>query len=504
MKTQVIHLESYDDRHSIIDRLDWGQADKVILNWPVRGNPVENKLDLTLIQRRCLESGVQLALVCKSRKVIQFAGELGIPVFRSLRQAQRATWEMVSQKEALPTPPGRKYTREELADLIHQSNPPAWTQKKPVRRVIFGIAVFAALVLAVFIIPGAKVEFLPASETQSLDLTITANPDVESYNLTGVIPAQRLSVTVEGRAERSPSGEIGIPDQHATGIIVFTNLTNDEVVIPAGTNIRTADPNNPVRFATSIQSITEPQAGTTVRVPIEALNPGTNGNLDANTLLIIEGELSRSLTANNPEQTSGGTEYISTAPTAEDYESLSQELLDSLWQSAQEEAAFTLEENDILLHTVPRKFIILEETFSPTEPQPSSVLTLLLRVEYEIMAIRWEDLSAMGNATLDATLPAGYRPQIQTFNVSSVQTPAIDDSDIATWDVTLSRQMFAVESLSQSVRLVLGKSPQKAEILLQQALDLSTSPRITLFPEWWPLMPLNAYRIQTIDLIQGQ
>ncbi|MEJ2757272.1 MAG: baseplate J/gp47 family protein [Anaerolineales bacterium] len=504
MKTQVIHLESYDDRHSIIDRLNWGQAEKVILNWPVRGNPVESKLDLKLIQRRCQEESVQLALVCKSRQVIDHADELGIPVFRSLRQAQRSPWKMGAPEENRPSPPKKKYTREELADLIQQSSQPAWTQEKSVRLIAFALSILAVLVLTAYILPGATIEFQPPSETQTLELTLTANPAVESYNLSGVVPSERLSITVEGRAERTPSGEIGIPDQHATGIIVFTNLTNDEVTIPIGTLIRTADPNNPIRFATSIQSTTTPEAGTTIRIPIEAVNPGTNGNLPANSLVIIEGELSRSLTAVNPERTTGGTEYTSTAPTAEDYEALSQELLDSLWQTAQEEAALTLEDKDILLHSEPRKVTILEETFLPEEPQPSSVLTLLLRVEYEILAIRWEDLSAMGNATLDATIPSGFRPQAQTLAVFADQSPVIDDSDIATWDVTLSRQIFAVESLSQSIRMVLGKSPQRAKALLQESLDLSTQPSLTLFPDWWPLMPLNAFRIQTVDLIQGQ
>ena len=54
MKTQVIHLESYDDRHSILDRLNWGQADRIIMIWPLRGTPLDHKLDLKLIHRRCL------------------------------------------------------------------------------------------------------------------------------------------------------------------------------------------------------------------------------------------------------------------------------------------------------------------------------------------------------------------------------------------------------------------------------------------------------------------
>ncbi|HAY85032.1 MAG TPA: hypothetical protein DCY42_08950, partial [Chloroflexi bacterium] len=62
-----MHLESYDDRHSILDKLNWGQADRVIMVWPVRGIPLDNKLDLKLIHRRCQSAEVSLALVCKKR-----------------------------------------------------------------------------------------------------------------------------------------------------------------------------------------------------------------------------------------------------------------------------------------------------------------------------------------------------------------------------------------------------------------------------------------------------
>lgn len=502
VKTQVIHLEAYDDRHSIIDRLNWGQADRIILIWPLRGAPLDSKLDLKLIHRRCQSAGMELGLVCKKRQVKDFAFDLGIAVFRSLRQAQQTAWDNSQSPDREIEPPPKKHTREELAEMIQRSKPPGWTQKKSTRWVAFTISMLAVVTLAVFLIPGARIEYLPPSETQSLLLTLTADPEIDVFNLSGAIPTERLSITVEGRAETESTGETGIPDQHATGIIVLTNLTDQEIEVPDGTVIRTADPNTTIRFVTSIRATIDAESGATARIPIEAVNPGSSANLPADTLVILEGDLSRSITATNPQPTLGGSEQISPSPSSKDYEALSQQLLSSLWKTALEEAEQLLDEKDIILDSNPRSVIILEESFSPPEPQPSSVLTLLLRVEYEILAIRWEDLEAMGNATLDVTLPPGYAAQQETFELEPISEPQFGEDDLVTWETVLNRQIFKLEELQQTVRRVLGKQPDEAQKIIQSELNLREKPEITLFPQWWPILPLTEFRVEAIDLFQ--
>ncbi len=39
--------------------------------------------------------------------------------------------------------------------------------------------------------------------------------------------------------------------------------------------------------------------------------------------------------------------------------------------------------------------------------------------------------------------------------------------------------------------------------MLEKDLSLADSPRITLFPEWWPLLPLLEIRIEAVDLLQN-
>ena len=502
MKTQVVHLETFDDRHSILDRLNWGQADQIIMIWPLRGLPLDHKLDLKLIHRRCQTSNIQLALVCKTPPVVDEARALGIPVFRSLRQAQRVAWEYSQTPYIPPEKPEHRYSRSELAALRTQAAPPAWLNHKNSRLIAFSASILAVLALVIFLLPGATIRYLPEFESQQLQLTLLADPEISAYNLSGAIPARKLAVSVEGRAETTPSGETRIPDQAATGIIQFTNLTNQEITIPAGTIIRTSDPNTTIRFSTATETIIPGTSGAATLVPIEALNPGPNSNLPANALVIIEGTLSRQLTANNPEPTSGGTEKRSLSPSPEDYADLRDELLISLWQTALDEANQLLDDGDVVLDTAPRKAVVIEETYSPANPEPSNTLSLILQVEYEILYLSWEDLSSLGNATLDAVLEEGYQSQPTSLEILSRSAPFFSEDEKAEWAVTFQRQIFKSDQLAPAVQQILGRTPERAAQQLETNLGLSQSPEIVLFPEWWPILPLTEVRITTIDLLQ--
>ena len=100
----------------------------------------------------------------------------------------------------------------------------------------------------------------PKSETQELNLTVSTNPTVTKFNLSGAIPSDRIVVVVEGRDEISVSGEISTPQTASTGEVVFTNLTIQPITIPQRTLVRTLD-SPPIRFATTTSVVLPAQAG---------------------------------------------------------------------------------------------------------------------------------------------------------------------------------------------------------------------------------------------------
>ena len=99
MKTHLIQLERYDDVTSVADKIAWSRANRVLLVWPRRGRVLERYLDLVLIQRACQEIGAQLACLVEDELILDHAQELGIPVFRSVKTAQRMLWRRSRQKK---------------------------------------------------------------------------------------------------------------------------------------------------------------------------------------------------------------------------------------------------------------------------------------------------------------------------------------------------------------------------------------------------------------------
>jgi hypothetical protein len=505
MRTQILHLESYDDRHSISDKLEWGQAERAILIWPLRGQPLANKLDLKLIHRRCQTAGMKLALVCRDPEIKEYAQGLNIPVFRSLRKAQQVVWEYSLPEADQPASrPERKYSRKELDEMLHAARQPGWADRPAARMSSVAASVLALLALAIFLVPSARITYLPKLETQSLGITLQASPEITSFNLSGTTPVDVVTVSVEGRASIDATGSIGIANQLATGLIEFTNVTNQPVTVPAGTVIRTADPGSNVRFITVAESMVDGQAGATINVPIEAVNPGVSSNVPANVLVIIDGSLSLSLTANNPQPTSGGTEQISPAPSLEDYDNLHRDLIESLWANALTELRGSLDPKDMILYDHPYNVTISEESYTPEEPQPSETLSLLLRVEFDVLLIRGETLQAMGNAILDATLPEGYSSQPESLVVSGVSDPVELANGTTSWEVVIFRQIFTSRKLPAVHNQISGKSAQQAAQILVEELELSEQPVIEITPSWWPWLPWLKTRITIIDLQEGE
>ena len=63
---------------------------------------------------------------------------------------------------------------------------------------------------------------------------VTASLDYDTVDLSGGIPARTISVIVEGRGKTVSTGHISIPDTKSSGNVIFTNLTDAEIIIPSG------------------------------------------------------------------------------------------------------------------------------------------------------------------------------------------------------------------------------------------------------------------------------
>ena len=242
MKTHIINLEPHDDIISTRDKMKWAKASRIVLVWPRRSKLLYRRIDLVLLKRHSDSLGSQLAFVTQDTEVRYHAPRLGIPVYRTLKRAQGAHWRLPRRF--------RDQESEELNDkknVIKYSTERLFTERpnrkskylNPLTRVLFfTLGVLAFLSIAASLYPSAEIRLNPLLRLQTATIEITADPHVEVINISGTVPARNISVIVEGRSNLSASGSITLPDQPAIGYAQFTNLTDESILIPAGTTIR--------------------------------------------------------------------------------------------------------------------------------------------------------------------------------------------------------------------------------------------------------------------------
>jgi len=500
MKTQILRLDEHDDLISTRDKMNWGQTGRILLVWPENKRLLRRRVDLVILQRHAISLGAQLALVVTDPVVRFHAKTLAIPIFKSLRHAQSAHWRVERRQRRLRTPAPlyqSPRTPEELEALRQAAHPaaPAWMALPAVRVGIFTLGVLAVLALGAVLLPGAEVSLSPQSMPQELNLTVRTSPDQESPNLSGVISARVVTVTVEGRESRESGGTVRVPDKPANGNVVFTNLSDREIHIPAGLVLRSLDDSS-IRFATRQAGEISAGPGISITLSVDALTPGTQGNLPAGSLTAIESSLGLDVAATNPVPTRGGRDREVPIPTRMDRDRLYRELEAALRQSALEELATQLKPGDLLFTDTLTVTQVLDLEYTPEDDTPSGQLDLNLRLEYQAYHASYEDLTTLAGAILDANLPEGYQVQPDSLEISAASPPVMESPGVVRWRMAAQRRLQASISTTQAINLVLGLPPQEAASRLDKELPLNTPPSIRLIPSWWPRLPILPFRIR--------
>lgn len=504
MKTQILQLEAHDDVVSTRDKISASQARRVLLVWNSNAHLLNRKLDLVLLQRHSAALGIQLGLVAKDEAVRYYAAQLGIPAFQSTRQAQIERWR-AARRTRRPFRPARN--RAELTaqfQAAHQP-PPAWLSHPALRLSLFSLSLAAVLAVAALLFPSAQITLSPNVQEQSLAVPVRANPSLQQPLLTGELPVVWVSVIVEGRDSLPASGATLAPERAAIGSVVFRNLTEQAVEIPAGVVVTTLE-TPPRRFITTRAVVAPAGIGESVEAPIQAMTPGSSGNLPANRLQAIEGALGLSLTVNNPEPTRQGRDQPVASPTEQDRRRLYERLRASLQNTARQEIERRFSNNasaaqdggvsDFPLLETLRLKQALEETFQPEVGQPGEVLSLLLRLEFEVQVVSATHLQALAAPLLSASLPEGYQPLPDTLRIEHQPPFESDESGRLQWTIVLRQKIYQQINPAQAAALGRGMSVQTAPRQLQKMLALDQTPTIQVFPSWMPVLPYLPSRIE--------
>lgn len=492
MKTQLILLESHDDLISIRDRMSWAKTPRILLVWPKSVRISLRALDLKVLQRHAAALGAQLGLVTRHRDIRREAQALGIPVFGSTGEAQRVPWP----ERRLRGKREWRRPRRDLRRLRRQvrAEEEAWRSHPAARILSFTLGVLAVLLLASLFIPQAEIVLTPEKQLQAVTLPLRADPSVNMVFMTGSLPAYELRVVVNGTREALASGEIPVPKTKAEGVVTFRNLTEEEVTVPAGT-VLTSTGLPGVRFVTLEMGELAGGLKATVDVPVQAEQPGAAGNVEAGTILAIEGSLGLQAAVWNAEPTSGGSDLVSPAATEADRERLRQALVDELQAKAQEQMQAQLTAGDVFFPDTLSLAQVMEETYDPPAGQPGRKVSLAMQIEFTALYASSADLAELAGAVLNASRPAGFAASDTPLSLETLSSPVTEADGVTRWNMRAARTLTRNLDLARVIPLAQGRSPQAAGARLTEALLLTEQPHITIRPSWWPWLPLIPFNI---------
>lgn len=494
MKTQIIQLEPHDDYISIRDKMNWSKTPRILLVLPRRRRFDLAPLDLKLLQRHARSLGAELGLVTKSAKVIRSAAALRIPVFANNLEAQRSAWNAA--------PGALKMRRKERKDLRAwqaslKKEEAAWRKHPAVRLGFFSLGVFAFLLVIFAFLPSATITLQPKERVQSLTIPVRANANIDEVFLSGSIPAQNGRVEITESASTLASGRLAVPSRKARGTVLFRNLTEFPVQIPAGTVIRSID-DDTIRYETMDDAAVEGGIESEVSVRVEALTFGERGNLDPNLLQAIEGELGLWLAATNPDPISGGADDFVPAPSARDRTVVEELALSAALKRAKTEINASLDEGDLLLDLDLWTPKILRLTYDPPEGEPADRLTLEIQAAFDFQYAREEDLVELAQSSLDASLPAGFLPVPNSLRFEPVSEFESNTPGLTLWQMHVEQAIRPEITLTQILRHAQGRPLDTAIANLEANIALAAPPEIEITPAWWHYLPIAPFRIKLI------
>ena len=492
MKTQIITLESHDDLISVRDRMSWAKTPRILLVWPKYEKVTLRQVDLKVLQRHALTLGAQLGLVTRARRVRHEAEALRIPVFESTGQAQRLAWPKPRRRRWVPRPP-RKDLREQQEQVLVREE--AWRAHPAVRLGGFILGVASVLVLVALFIPRAEVVLQPQSKTQSVVLPVIAGRSIESVFITGTIPAREKRVIVEGAQTVIVTGRGVTPQSQARGRVTFRNLTQQAVTIPRGTIVRTEDN---IRFETTRAGEVPAGIDEAVELPVVAVESGRSGNVDAETIVVVEGRLGLSLSVTNPEPLTGGRETPSVQASDADRERAKEALLEKLEEQARAQLENELQTGDVLFEDTFEVSQILSEVYDPPAGAASTKLTLSMQAEFSTLYADASDLTELAALALNASLPSGFAANSEALSLEPVTQPILNDDGFTRWTVRAERRIVQQIHYPQITQLIQGISARRAQSLLENNLTLEDAPEIRLSPPWWPWVPIAPFRISVV------
>ncbi len=508
---KAIYLDAEDDIHSVCDRLDWSGAEQVLFVLPELNGHGLKGLDLVRLRRYADRRRIEIGLVTGDGGLRRQALALGIPAFKDEQGAQnrRGWWRgrRRGERVGLPTTgagsiaeqPQPIVVTDELAPGLHHRAAHAMRRQWLVRYLgilLFCVAVALLVVSFIYFVPAATITLHPETTALHVEQPIVADPNLESLDYQNkIMPGRSLMVETVWQAALDTTGSEGVPNAPARGAVVFTNLTETAVSIPAGTQVSTAD--DPAILFQTLADVTIPEVeGGTAEVEVVAIDPGPQGNVAAEAIVQVDAAFAELVTVRNVQAMTGGAFRQEAAVSEADKTRLRAQVVQFLQALAASEMEAQLTESEFLARDSLRISTILDERYSHAVGELTSSLSLQMRAALVGTAVNTSQASGLVYDTLVQDVPPDHTVVPESIHFTAGDVIGTDEAGRVTF--MMQADGIAAVDLTQSVPIdaLTGQNPDLAAAYLFESLPLRELPTIDIWPVWFERVPYAPSRIE--------
>jgi hypothetical protein len=491
---------------------------QVVLALPDGWQGLNNMARMRLVQRQAQIQRCHLAVITRDERTRKVARQLGVPVFSRPSDADSGAWRMrpvaplihpQRPDTSLPEPPPWR-----RADIVAREARPKSHQARQ-RRIQAGEARRRALPLwmrllgygamgtllvivlaffAFYVLPAATITLAPGRETISVTVGLTADATLAAADLeANLLPGRLLEKSLEETGTIATTGSMQKPVDKAVGSVVFSNLGSTPLTVPAGTMVSTST-GTPVEFRTTAPGGVDGGVGARATIPIEAVEPGIEGNVRANTINTVSGALSFRVRVTNPGGTYGGGSQLAPVVTQADKDNLLAQMQAQAEAQAYDLLQAELQPGEWLAPESVQVFAITP-VFDKFNDDEGSELRLTLRSLVQGVALNQAETYEAMLAALRNSVPE--RGMLVADTVSTFQEPGVSAlGQQVQFTMTATAEYVIPIDPSDVKAAVTGRTPEEAVAELQARWPLARTPEIYRDPEWMATLPNFGSRIQ--------
>jgi len=503
---QIIYLDLDDEITTIREKLEQAQAGRVLLVVPERAAALQSLVNLKLLRRYADGLAKQVILVTGDHTTRELARSLGLAVVSSVERGQAVSMARPEARPAAtPLAPPRLAAEQETVFTPRGGWPrygepapraaarPLSLAGKIAIYVLLFLALLAVATAALLLLPSATIALNPAGESLSQSITVRASPDIKAVDADKLeVPARVVEAVLEDSAQIETTGKKLVPDTRAKGRVVFANRSLSSLTVPQGTIVSTGSGVS-IRFRTLADVVLPAAAWGTAEAEIEAVEPGSSGNVAAATINQVEGPLRFQIGVLNAAPTTGGAERQVRFVTSKDRSDLAAKLLEQLKNNGYEGLQKAMQPGDFL----PRQSLditVQEQAFDHAVDEEAKTLTMRLRATATVLVVPASQLSRLAEGVLAGQVKPGYQLLPSSVKAATPTNVKFDGSTLV-FQVEASGVMAAQVDPAQVRSLVRGQPLAEAEAILAQSLKLAGRPQVTLEPAWLGRVPFVDFRI---------